>query len=357
MRITILGMGAVGEACAHLLTGREVVSRLVLANRNRRVADAVRMDLEQSRAWSTPLSATTAAPWDERAVRDADLIILTAGARLKGAESRADKATEVARVLQGEPGKSIADTLAAHTSDEAIVLVVTNPVEATVTWLQQRMATSRRRVIGLGTTVETARFSRFLADTLNVDAGSVWTEIVGEHGPQIAPRDEQALRVRAAGLGAPSLDVARLLQRTRDAASVVRGLSEEVGRARARRILEQLTGKLSLEPAAKDALMDALWPALSPPATRFAVAAAVVAVVEAIASDRGRVLTVSGLPDPPLAECADVALALPFVVGRAGLIRTAIEGNPSEFLRDVAASISEQVDAMNAVGSDGARPS
>ncbi len=62
MRVAVIGVGAVGEACAHLLVSRGTARSLILANRNVDAADAVRMDLEQSRSWTTPLSA--------RAVRD-----------------------------------------------------------------------------------------------------------------------------------------------------------------------------------------------------------------------------------------------------------------------------------------------
>src|SRR5437773_2597478 len=107
MKIAVIGVGAVGEACAHLLVGTGTARSLVLANRNIEVADAVRMDLEQSRSWTTPLSAVAVQPWRKDAFRGCDVLILSAGPRLRGDESRAQKARETASLLAGTEGKSI----------------------------------------------------------------------------------------------------------------------------------------------------------------------------------------------------------------------------------------------------------
>lgn len=347
MRVTIIGLGAVGEACAHLLVSRDIVHHLVLANRGLDLPKAIKMDLEQSRAWSIPLNVSVAYPWDERALRDADLIVLTAGPRLSGGESRADKAKQTAEILTGKPGESIVDALKEN-AKEALLLVVTNPVEATVTWLQSRLDFPRERIFGLGCTVETARFSRLLADSLNVDAQSVWTEIVGEHGPAITFRDRAALQKRVNELGPLSLKVDSYLTQTKNAAKEIREISEQVGRSRAEGIVEKFAEKHALSKDARKELIGILSPNVAPPATRYAIAAAVGAVVEAIASDRGRVLTVSGLQEPSRRITPDVALALPFVVGRAGLVGIPKAAEPADFMAKVAEAVQEQVDAMDA---------
>jgi L-lactate dehydrogenase len=357
MRVAIVGLGAVGEACAHLLTSRGTARSLVLANRTIETADAVRIDLEQSRSWSVPLSARSVTPWQRGAFQGCDVIVLTVGPRLRGSETRAQKAQETAKFLVGKPGQSITEALTRHVDAErqgassepkSVLLVVTNPVEATMTWLAETTSWERRRIIGLGTTVDTARFSRFLADKLNVDASSVWTEIVGEHGPLIDVRDRQSLQQRATELGAGSLDVDDLLEQTRSTAAAIRRLSEAVGRRRASRLVAQFGNKTSLSMQVQAELVDALSTELSPPATRFAIAAAVVAVVEAIASDRGQILPVSGFPIPALGKLPDVAVAMPFVVGRAGLVARGLD-TPSKILATAAKSIAEQVEDMRAI--------
>ena len=350
MRVRIIGIGGVGEATAHLLVSRGIARSLVLANRNLDVAEAVRMDLEQSRSWGAPLSQAAALPWHQGLFDGCDVVILTAGPRLRGNETRDAKAAETARILRGRGEKSIVAALSNHVkrgTDAAILLVVTNPVEATVTWLAEATGWPKKRIVGLGTTVETARFSRFLADQLGVDPTSVWTEIVGEHGDRIALRDERAFRLRVRQLHGRDVDLETLLTRTRFAAREIRMVSEAVGERVATGVLADLErdfGPDFLECAPKEVLRNRLAASLAPPATRFAIAAAALEVVESVARDRGRVLTVSSFTG--LEGLPDVALAVPFVVGRGGALACALD-SANDFLKETAGSIAAQVEAMN----------
>jgi L-lactate dehydrogenase len=284
------------------------------------------------------------------------VIVLTAGPRLRGDETRAQKAVQTARLLTDGDQNSIVSALANHRQAAGdacpVLLVVTNPVEATVTWLAEQTGWPPSRILGLGTTVETARFSRLLADKLNVDAASVWTEIIGEHGPDIDVRDRSALETRISEIGTAHVDIDDMLRQIRMAASQIRLLSESEGQARTGRVIAQL--RMGMAPAqlpepVRSALLDTLPAHLCPPATRFAIAAAVSAVIEAVASDGGRMLTVSGLLGAPLPGLPQVALALPFVLGRSGLLACAPPRAPSQVLQNAAASVSDQVVAMRAI--------
>lgn len=350
MRIGIIGVGAVGEACAHLLASSGIARSLVLANRSVDIANAIRMDLEQSRPWTKPLSARSVPPWSPDEFRGCDALILTAGPRLQGTQTRADMVTATARLLHGSPGQSIVEALTrcAAGPEPPVLLVVTNPVEATVTWLQETTGWKRSRILGLGTTVESARFSRFLSDDLNVDASSVWTEIVGEHGPMIEVRDEAALCRRVRDLSGQDPKVEDLLARTRAVAAEIRKVSEAAGKQRADRFVTQFEAKLGpgvLVPEVAAALRKELAAEVSPPATRFAIAAAALEVIEAVGADRGRLLPVSGLAG--FQGLPDVALALPFVVGRAGIVARGLDA-PTQLLRGVAVAVERQVQAMRA---------
>ncbi len=237
-------------------------------------------------------------------------------------------------MLRGSPGQSIVDALASCAKERGnvlpVLLVVTNPVEATVTWLAELTEWDRSRIMGLGTTVETARFSRFLADTLNVDATSVWTEIIGEHGDAIGVRDEAALERRVRELAGGTVNLPALIGRTRGAAAEIRMLSEAVGKGQADWLVERLTKRLGdqvMVTGLATALREGLAAALSPPATRFAIGAAVVEVVEAVGSDRGRVLPVSGFPNFP--DAPNVALAVPSWSGGVASQRAPSTGLPT----------------------------
>ena len=225
-----------------------------------------------------------------------------------------------------------------------MLLVVTNPVEATVTWFAQRTGRARERIIGLGTTVETARLSRLLADDLAVDARSVWAEVVGEHGPTIALADEDAVRRRIHVLR-DLADIDAALGKVKTAAEGIRQISEDEGDRRADRLLQRLRDSHgeTLSTEAEGWLRDELSRQLAPPATRFAIAAAVVEVVDSILHDRSRVLTVSGHTD--LDGLGDAAVAAPFVVGRSGIVTCAASALP--VYEEVAEEVRRQVAAMN----------
>jgi malate/lactate dehydrogenase len=122
--------------------------------------------------------------------------------------------------------------------------------------------------------------------------------------------------------------------------------TEVVGARSAKRFIADFNKKMAdkgLSEELASALETELAVALSPPATRFAIAAAALEVVEAIGNDRGRVLTVSGFSEG--ANAPDVALALPFIVGRAGIISKRLDVQ-IPFLKKVAESVAQQVQAM-----------
>ncbi|MFC1611156.1 hypothetical protein ACFL6C_09365 [Myxococcota bacterium] len=355
MRIAIVGLGAVGEACAHALTASEVARSLVLLNRTENVAPAIAADLRQARAWGRPLDTEVGSLDDWTLLQGCDLLLLTMGARLRGDQDRSAIAVSTASLIRGNeecPGFLQGLKQLRESQDEdsvPIVLVISNPVEATVTWLLEQTEWPRHRMFGLGTTVESARFSGFLAQELDVDAGSVWVDVVGEHGKRFVPLDVSRLQAMfPKDKIEMALDLAK--QETLGAAQTIRAFSEELGKRRAASVVEAirqgLDGRLSggdLD-AVADWLADDLQWRLAPPATRYAIAASANVVVRAVREDLNQVLTVSALPPPGLFE-PQVALALPFVVGRAGLGDCLIQKMPAVG-QEAAEAISAQVSSM-----------
>lgn len=358
MRIAVVGLGAVGEACALTLTVSEVARSLVLLNRSENVAPAIAADLRQARAWGQPLDTEVGALTDWQLLHGCDLILLTLGTRLKGDQKRSEMAASTASLLRGrgeEKEKGFLRSLrklkeAAGEHEVPLVLVISNPVEATVSWLVQQTGWPRQRMFGLGTTVESARFSGFLAEELDVDAHSVWVDIVGEHAELFEPLDVSRLmsmfpqgKIKKALLAAE--------QETRYAAKTIRTLSEKLGDKRAAKVAEDLREAMKdqMEPEALDTictwLHEDLRRRLAPPATRYAIAASANRVARAIRENLSQVLTVSAFPTARLG-LPDVALALPFVVGREGLGECLIDKVP-EVVKEAAKGIQEQISRMD----------
>ncbi len=354
MRVAVVGLGAVGEACAHALTASEVTRSLVLLNRTEGVAPAIAADLRQARAWGRPLDTEVGSLNDWAKLQRCDLLVLTLGARLRGDQARSELARSTASLLRGseeQPGflQSLRRLLDSDAASAPLVLVVSNPVEATVTWLASETSWPEHRMFGLGTTVESARYSGFLGQELNVDAGSVWVDIIGEHGSRFAPLDDGRLRKMF-----PERKIDSALRfaedETRNAARTIRALSEGLGKQRAGKAAAQLKAAMEGKVAEKDLdlimaeLERELQWSLAPPATRYAIAASVNIVAKAVREDLNQVLTVSALPPSALVQ-PRVALALPFQVGRAGVGDCLLQHAP-DVLGEAAGAIQEQVSSM-----------
>lgn len=330
MRVAIVGLGAVGEACAHALVVSDIVRRLVLINRTLDFAEAVARDLRQARAWGRRLE-TDVQPFDAPGVlQGCDLVLLTLGSRLRGDQDR----RELARAtLELYKRSGLLERLAeVRDRGTTAVLVVTNPVEISVTWLRSELGMDPKRIFGLGTTVESARLSHHLASRLDVDAASSWVHVLGEHGQGIVPVGHG----RLSGIAAQAkLDhgIRSARERTLEDARIVRGLSETIGASKAEDLCARLLQEHPDVPGpAVDWLRRELASRLAPPATRFAIAAAVVEVARAILSDSDRVMTLSALP-PHNLELPPVALSLPFAVRRGGLGRCLLASAPSELVQ------------------------
>lgn len=351
MRIGVVGLGALGEACAHALVACDIARSIALLNRTDMLARAVEADLGHARAWGRRLETRAGTLTDLVKLEGYDLIVLTLGPRLYGGQERAAVAQRSVNMLRDT---GVADGLRklnhGGALDDTSVLVVTNPVEIVVTWLQDQTGIEPLRLFGLGTTVESARLSYHLGEKLGVDAFSAWVHVLGEHGPEFVDVDNG----RLGSLVDPENLAKKKNQastRTRQDARLIRWRAEQVGRERATRLSATFARELIDEGLDEDTvdlvrsrLEAALAPALSPGATRFGIAAAVAEVALAIRDDKHRVLTVSTRP-PPRLRLDDVAISLPFALGRNG-VGECLLNEPSDNLRTISRNLRERYTAL-----------
>ena len=345
MKVAVIGLGSVGEAVAHALATTDVVRRLALLNRTWEIAEAVARDLRQARAWSRRLHTSTGQLDDRQEIASSDLVVITAGGRLRGEQHREDAAIPSARLFAAS---GLTEALTELQKDgklnKTTFLVVTNPVDLSVTWLQHRSGIPRERIIGLGTTIESARFSEHVGRRVRCDAHSAWVHVLGEHGPEFATSGNGRLEklVGEAELQR-AMKTARL--RTIGDATAIRKLSESVGQSRAKRFRSEFEQHLSDhgESISEDRMRwmeENLAFQLAGGATRFAIGAAVVEVARALRDDRDRVMTVSALP-PSILGLPAVAISLPYAIGRGGLGRCLLDVVPEE-LRAIAGSLEQK---------------
>lgn len=179
-KITVVGAGHVGmitaQKCAEKELAREVVLIDVLKGRPQGIA----LDLAQSAAvegWGSRVVGTN----DPAATADSDLVIVTAGKPRTPGMSRSDLLSVNGKIV-GEVARYVRER-----SPEAVVIVVTNPLDPMTALMRARLGFPARRVVGMAGVLDAARFSFFLAEKLGVGVADVDAMVLGAHGDSMVP--------------------------------------------------------------------------------------------------------------------------------------------------------------------------
>ena len=288
MKISIIGGGGlVGSSAAFALQCGGVFREIAVLDVNADLASGQALDLLHGGP-STADQKITSGGYEQ--VRDSDVICITAGLRRKPDESRLDLINRNTDLFV-----SILDEIAkAGYRKDAIVHVVSNPVDILTYVAADRLDLPTSQVLGLGTQLDTIRFRSLIAQELKVAPSQVNAVILGEHGDSMVPIWSSA------AIGGLPLDkfpgwsvrlADELFTRTK-------GSGAEV--------IKKKTG------------------------AGFAVGIAIRDVIHSIALDQQRILPVSTVQNGCY-DIRDVALSVPTVVGRTGSVaRHAIELWPKE---------------------------
>lgn len=277
-KIAIVGAGSVGATIAYACMIRGLGQRIVLYDSNRAKVTAEALDLNHGLQF-VPMANIEGS--DDIAIcAGADLVIVTAGAKQKPGQTRMELA-----VANTEICRSIIPRLV-ELSPDAILLLVTNPVDV-VTYVAQKLSgLPPARVFGSGTVLDSSRFRYLIAQRCKVAVQNVHAYVIGEHGDSEVPLWSTA---NIGGVPLHEWAVAGHGKLTvRDRAAIF----EQVKNA-AYQIIE---GK---------------------GATNYAIGLATAQIVEAILGDQNRVLPVSSRVEGQH-DLNDVCLSLPTIVSRAG---------------------------------------
>ena len=173
MKVGIIGMGYVGSTTAFTLILQGIVSELVLIDIDKGKAEGEALDLYQSTSFTHPMQIYTGNYSD---LKDAKIIIISAGPSIVEGETRLDLASKNYDVFN-----QIVPKIMTYTN-EAILLVVTNPVDV-LSYITMRISgLPSNKVIGSGTVLDSSRFRASLATRLGVDLRNIHGYILGEHG-------------------------------------------------------------------------------------------------------------------------------------------------------------------------------
>ncbi|PLR76953.1 L-lactate dehydrogenase [Bacillus sp. V3-13] len=178
-RVALIGTGSVGSSYAFALLNQGVTEELVLIDLNKEKSEGDAMDLNHGMAFAP--SPTKIWYGDYSDCRNADLVVLCAGANQKPGETRLDLVEKNTRIFQ-----SIVEQVMNNGFD-GIFLVATNPVDILSYAVWKFSGLPKERIIGSGTLLDTARFRFLLGEYFHIDTRNVHAYIIGEHGDTELP--------------------------------------------------------------------------------------------------------------------------------------------------------------------------
>ncbi|MBI4452701.1 L-lactate dehydrogenase [Candidatus Woesearchaeota archaeon] len=178
-KIAIIGAGFVGSTSAYACLIEGVASEIALIDVNREKAEGEAMDLQHGLQFKP--NTKVAFGSDYGLCKDADIVVITAGAHQKPGETRIDLVKKNSAIF-----REMIPQITSNNND-CILLVVSNPLDV-LTYLALKYSKfPRHRVIGSGTILDTARFRYLLAQHFEVSPNSVHAYIMGEHGDSSFP--------------------------------------------------------------------------------------------------------------------------------------------------------------------------
>ncbi|TWT76516.1 L-lactate dehydrogenase [Planctomycetes bacterium CA13] len=312
MKIGIVGTGMVGSTAAYALVMRGFGSEIVLVDKDKKRASAEANDILHAVPFAHPLDIFSGDYADLKGCR---VVIVAAGVSQKSGETRLELLQRNADVFR----QVIPEVLTV--AKDAVIVVATNPVDIMThmaSHFASQMGVPKSRVLGSGTTLDTARFRSLLGRHLDVDSQHVHAYVVGEHG------DSEVVSWSSATIAGMSLEEfcevrkLSLTQEHRDS------IDENVRRA-AYHIIE---GK---------------------GATYYGIGSALARIVHAILNNQRAILTVCGRVDA-VGDVKDVTIAMPHLIDGEGLVDSipiALSNAEQSALQASAAVIREAIDSIN----------
>ncbi|MGL5684969.1 MAG: L-lactate dehydrogenase, partial [Vagococcus fluvialis] len=172
-KIIVVGNGAVGSSYTFALVTQNIAQEIGIIDIDKDKAEGDAIDLSHALAFTSPKKIYAANYSD---CHDADIVVITAGAAQKPGETRLDLVNKNLKIF-----KSIVEDIVASGFD-GIFLIATNPVDILTYATWKFSGFPKHKVIGSGTSLDSARFRQSIAELVGVDARNVHGYILGEHG-------------------------------------------------------------------------------------------------------------------------------------------------------------------------------
>ena len=279
-KVSIIGAGFVGATAAYALMNSGIATEICMYDINMEKALGEVMDLVHGTSFVKPVNIYAGGISE---TKNSDIVIITAGAGQKEGETRLDLIEKNYKIFQGFVPEI------AKLSPEAILLVVSNPVDILAYITYKLSGFPKERVIGSGTVLDTSRLKYVLGKYFNVNNNNIHGYVIGEHG------DSEVVTWSRARIGAGEFDdFAKQLNFEWD---------DEI-----KKVIENDVKNAAYEIISRKK------------ATYFAVGLAINRIVEAIFRNENSILTVSSLFEGQYG-IDDMYLAIPTIVNANGAVK------------------------------------
>lgn len=279
-KLVVIGAGAVGSTTAYTIMLSGLFQEIVLIDINKDKAEGDALDMAHGVSFVKPVSVYAGSYED---CKDADIIVIAAGAPQKGVESRLDLLKDNAEIF-----RTIIENTMKYAPDDVILMPVSNPVDI-LTYITYKLSgLPKNQVLGSGTVLDTSRLKYMISSQTGVDARSCHTYIIGEHG------DSEVAAWSVTNIGGMTMN--------------------EFCKYTDRCSIDTLDDMYVKVKNAAYEIIDKKG------ATYYAIAVAVRRICECIAGDENSILTVSGIFQGEY-DIKDVALSVPTIVNGNGVER------------------------------------
>lgn len=301
-KIVVVGAGAVGSTTAYTLLLGGLFQDIVLIDINREKAEGDALDMAHGVSLVKPVTVMAG---DYSDCKDADIVVITAGAPQQQGQTRLDLLKDNVEIY-----KKIIKSIMKYAPSDVIIMPVSNPVDILTYAAYKLSGLPKNQVIGSGTVLDTSRLKYMISRKTGVDARNCHTYIIGEHG------DSEVAAWSVTNIGGMTMNE-----------------------------FCKYTGKCDLNDLDKmyNEVKNSAYEIIRKKgATYYAIAVAVARICECIAGDENSILTVSGIFEGEY-DIRDVALSVPTMVGGNGVERifeVPFSKEEMKGLRDSAATLS-----------------
>ena len=181
MKITVVGAGNVGATCADVLAYREIGNEVILVDIKEGLAEGKALDIWQKSPINLYDTRTVGVTNDYSKTAGSEVVVITSGLPRKPGMSRDDLISTNAGIVT-----SVTEQIIKYSPD-AIIIVVSNPLDVMTYAAHVVSKKSRNKVMGMAGILDTARYRAFLASELNVSPKDIQAVLMGGHGDTMVP--------------------------------------------------------------------------------------------------------------------------------------------------------------------------